>query len=284
DIGEFPTWNLVEDLQSGVEALRRGWRGLYLPIVGAVGQHSPQDIPNVYKQRGTWAIDTVRLMVWGNLRGLGLRQRGHFFGMLLDYLNAFTVFIYVPSVVASLLGWFPLKATALGYLTHMLPLVLATEIWLLVINDPYNDRRRRQRQPIRALWRVRIMWTGMAPVYAKATVQALLGGPNRKPVYKITRKEDDVRWHWRQTLPQIMLVLTVVCVMAYTLRYGSLPSIGLLAGTLYWGGLNVVLLMGFVVRGWHGVASARLAATRLSDRPDRVPTGPHDGQPAHVDG
>jgi cellulose synthase (UDP-forming) len=41
EIGEFPTWNLVEDVQSGVEALRRGWRGLYLPIVGAVGQHSP---------------------------------------------------------------------------------------------------------------------------------------------------------------------------------------------------------------------------------------------------
>ena len=26
DIGGFPAWNLVEDLQSGVEALRRGWR------------------------------------------------------------------------------------------------------------------------------------------------------------------------------------------------------------------------------------------------------------------
>ena len=54
----FPTWNLVEDLQSGVEALRRGWRGLYLPIVGAVPQHSPEDVPSVYKQRGTWAVDT----------------------------------------------------------------------------------------------------------------------------------------------------------------------------------------------------------------------------------
>ena len=59
----FPTWNLVEDLQSGVEALRRGWHSCYLPIVGAIGQHSPEDVPNVYKQRGTWAIDTVRLMV-----------------------------------------------------------------------------------------------------------------------------------------------------------------------------------------------------------------------------
>ena len=58
DIGGFPAWNLVEDLQSGVEALRRGWRSLYLPIVGAVGQIAPEDLPNFYKQRGTWAIDT----------------------------------------------------------------------------------------------------------------------------------------------------------------------------------------------------------------------------------
>jgi hypothetical protein len=107
-IGEFPTWNLVEDLQSGVEALRRGWRGMYLPIVGAVGQHSPEDVPNVYKQRGTWAIDTVRLIVWRGLSGLRLRQRAHFIGMLMDYLNAFTVFVYVPAVICALLGVSPI--------------------------------------------------------------------------------------------------------------------------------------------------------------------------------
>ena len=28
ELGGFPVWNLVEDLQSGLEALRRGWRGL----------------------------------------------------------------------------------------------------------------------------------------------------------------------------------------------------------------------------------------------------------------
>jgi cellulose synthase (UDP-forming) len=52
DSGGFPTCNLVEDLQSGVEVLRRGWHGLFLPIVGAIAQHSPEDLPNVYKQRG----------------------------------------------------------------------------------------------------------------------------------------------------------------------------------------------------------------------------------------
>ena len=110
DIGLFPTWNLVEDLQSGIEALRRGWDSCYLPIVGAVGQHSPEDVPNVYKQRGTWAIDTVRLMIWGDLRGLRLRQRMQFAELLCYYLHAFTVLIYIPCIVFALLGYVPFRS------------------------------------------------------------------------------------------------------------------------------------------------------------------------------
>jgi cellulose synthase (UDP-forming) len=278
DIGNFPTWNLVEDLQSGVEALRRGWRGVYLPIVGAVGQHSPEDVPNVYQQRGTWAIDTVRLMIWGNLKGLDLRQRAHFAEMLAFYLNAFTVLIYIPSILCTLLGWTPLDASGTGYLLHMLPLVAATELWLLVVNHPYNDRRRRQRHRFRSLWQVRIMWTGMAPVYMKACVQALVGGRRRKPVYRVTRKQDDLRWHWRHTLPHTTVVLLVAFVGAYALRHGTLPSVSLLVGAVYWGGLNVVLLTGFVARGWHGVrwaggaARRRAAATGGARQPAAVAT------------
>ena len=265
-IGEFPTWNLVEDLQSGVEALRRGWQGMYLPIVGAVGQHSPEDLPNVYKQRGTWAIDTVRLIVWRGLRGLRPRQRAHFVGMLLDYLNAFTVLVYVPAVVCAILGVIPIVDTGAAYAAHMLPLVLATEAWLLVVNSPYNDRRGHQRRPIRALWQVRIMWAGMSPVYMRATIQALLGGPNRKPTYEVTRKHDDLRWHWRHTLPQTSLLLAVACVSVYAVWRGTLPTLPVLAGAVYWGGLNIILLAGFVCRGWHGLGGAARIARRATSR------------------
>ena len=232
EIGDFPTWNLVEDVQSGLEALRRGWRGLYLPIVGAVAQHAPEDVPNFYKQRGTWAIDTVRLMVWCRLKGLNLRQRAQFWEMLAFYLNAFTAFVYIPSIACSLLGSPPLVGvSAADYVAHLLPLVLAVEVWLLVLNLPYGDRRRRQRHLVRKLWQTRVMWTGMAPVYAKAVILAIAGGPNRKPTYVVTRKEDNIRWHWRHTMPQTTLVLLVVCVMVYGLRYGTLPSLALLAGS-----------------------------------------------------
>ena len=274
DIGLFPTWNLVEDLQSGVEALRRGWSSCYLPIVGAVGQHSPEDVPNVYKQRGTWAIDTVRLMIWGNLHGLNVRQRAQFYELLCYYLQSFTVLVYVPSIVGALLGYVPFAASGWSFLVHMLPIVLATEAWLLAINRPYNDRRRRQRNPIRELWRVRIIWSGMAPVFIKASVQAILGGPNRKPVYKVTRKHDDPRWHWGHTLPQTSVLLAVIFTLVYALQNGTLPRATLLIPFVYWGGLYVALFAGFVARSWYGVRSLRRVVAPIAGQIGDAPKEP----------
>jgi cellulose synthase (UDP-forming) len=263
EIGGFPTWNLVEDLQSGVEALRRGWRGRYLPIVGAVGQHSPEDVPNVYKQRGTWAIDTVRLMLWGELKGLNLRQRAQFGELLFYYLQSFTVLVYVPCIVAALLGYVPFSANGRQFLLHMLPLILANEAWLLAVNKPYNDRRGRQRRPIRELWRVRVIWSGMAPVFIKASIQAILGGRRRKPVYKVTRKHNDPRWHWGHTLPQTTVLLTTVFTLIYGLTHGTLPRLTVLLPFVYWGGLYIALFAGFIARGWHGARTVRLPTPAL---------------------
>jgi cellulose synthase (UDP-forming) len=284
DIGLFPAWNLVEDLQSGVEALRRGWDSCYLPIVGAMGQHSPEDVPNVYKQRGTWAIDTVRLMIWGDLRGLSLRQRVQFYELLCYYLHAFTVLIYVPSIIGALLGYVPFTASGQSFLVHMLPIVLATEAWLLVINRPYNDRRRRQRHPIRELWRVRIIWSGLAPVFIKASIQAILGGPHRKPVYKVTRKHNDPRWHWGHTLPQTSVLLMVLFTLIYALRQGTLPRATLLFPFVYWGGLYVALFAGFVARSWYGVVSLRRAVLPVVSRTSHSAREPHTRVPEHARG
>ena len=146
----------------------------------------------------------------------------------------------------------------MGFLTRMLPMVVATEVWLLVLNQPYNDRRKRQRQKYRALWRVRTMWVGLAPVFftMKASLLAIINGPNKKPEYKVTRKTHFHAWHWRQTLPQTTIVLTVITVAIYAARFRTLPDPILLVGTVYWGGLNVVLLSSFITRSWHGFARA----------------------------
>ncbi len=133
-----------------------------------------------------------------------------------------------------------------------------------MLNQPFNDRRGKQRSPYRELWKVRTMWVGLAPVFMKATVQAVLGGPNRKPSYKVTLKSDDVRWHWRHTLPHTILVATVATIAVYALRYGTYPSLILLGSGVYWGALNVILLGNFIARSWHGVSSAKGLLRRSS--------------------
>ena len=257
DIDGFPTWNLVEDLQSGVEALRRGWRGCYLTIVGAVGQHSPEDIANVFKQRGTWAIDTVRLMTWGNLRGLTVRQRLQFYETLLFYLHSFTALVYLPCTALACLGLLPVQASPVSCLVCLLPYAITNELRLLILNRPFADRRGRQRSPLRAFWRLKLMWLGLAPVYIVACCKALAGGPHRKPIYKITRKATVVRWYWRETLPHVMLAMLVPVAFIAGLVTGRLPSLALLVTTGYWGLVNSAALAGFVVRGWFGTSPIR---------------------------
>jgi cellulose synthase (UDP-forming) len=266
EIGGFPTWNLVEDFQSGIEALRRGWRGCYLPIVGAVGQHSPEDVPNVIKQRGTWAIDSVRLLIWGNLRGLSLRQRIAFWETLMFYLHSFTLLVYVPSAALTCVGVIPLRGSSLAYIAHLVPYALAGELRLLLLNKPFGDRRKRQRKPLRALWRLKVMWYGLAPVYMVASLKALCAGRHRRPVYKITRKTTVIRWYWRETLPQAVLAAIVPAALVYGAIAGVLgsPVAVLCAG--YWGITYTAALAGFVVRGWFGTPPMTATADRRRAR------------------
>jgi cellulose synthase (UDP-forming) len=111
------------------------------------------------------------------------------------------------------------------------------------------------------------MWIGMAPVFAKASLQAIFSGPRRKPVYRVTRKQDDTRWHWQYTLPQATIVAATVTVAVYALRFGTFPDPILLLGTVYWGGLNIVLLTNFVARGWHGLDWTRTVLGRETAAP-----------------
>jgi cellulose synthase (UDP-forming) len=181
DISDFPTWNLVEDLQSGVEALRRGWDGAYLPIVGAIGQTAPEDLPNVYKQRGTWALDTMRLLIWGDLRGLTWRQRMQFYELGLFYLQSLSTLVFLLTPIIGLsTGIFPLHTDEAQFVLHLWPEAAAVELFLASLN---------RQAGFEALWRSRQMWAGLTFVHARAVAQAVRYGPHRKPPYQVTRKQ-----------------------------------------------------------------------------------------------
>jgi hypothetical protein len=62
-------------------------------------------------------------------------------------------------------------------------------------------------------------------------------------------------------------VLLVPFVGIYSLLHGTLPGVALLAGTVYWVGLNIILLTSFVTRGRHGVLRSRRSVRRAATRP-----------------
>jgi cellulose synthase (UDP-forming) len=272
DIGGFPVWNLVEDLQSGLEALRRGWQGCFLPVVGAVGQHAPEDVPNVFKQRGTWAVDTVRLLVWGDKRGLNVRQRLSFLSLLFFYLQSFALATFVSCVVTSFMGYAPISNDRWSGFAILTGFAVVTEIWLLVTMHPYNDRRRRQRGRVKDLWRVRVLWSGMAPVYMRGVLLALIGGPHRKPVYKVTRKHGVHVWHWQATMPHLLTAVALIGAAVYSFFHHTITDPAQLALTSVWGTLYLSYAVGFVMRGWHGSSPipAFRAGRRVTDQTAEV--------------
>jgi cellulose synthase (UDP-forming) len=58
-IGGFAAWNVVEDLSTGYQLNCAGYQVRYVERALSIGL-APTDLANIYKQRGTWAIDTLR--------------------------------------------------------------------------------------------------------------------------------------------------------------------------------------------------------------------------------
>lgn len=272
DIGLFPTWSLVEDLMSGIEALKRGWKSAYLPIVGAHAQHAPEDIPNVYKQRGTWALDTMRIMFWMNLDGLSLRQRLQFAQMAIFYLHSMATLTFMVCLTITLFtGSYPFVLSGSEAAIRFWPLVISTELFLIALNG---------RQPFESIWRLREMATGLAPRYAEACLRALFGGPDRIYRYKVTRKTDQHQWYWRETIVQTVLLALLASALVYRVFHTTSWS-SFDAGLVYLAMLQMLPLAGFVRKSWFGVdlrarvfGGNRGRARRLDDA--AMPANPGD--------
>ncbi|MEZ4532626.1 MAG: glycosyltransferase [Thermomicrobiales bacterium] len=247
-IGLFPTWSLVEDLMSGIEALRLGWKSAYLPIVGAQAQHAPEDIPNVYKQRGTWALDTMRIMFWLDFKGLGVRQRLQFMQMAIFYLHSFATILFMLCISVTLFtNIYPFRLEGYEAAIRFWPLVVATELFLVSLKG---------NRPFESVWRLREMAVGLAPIYAMASLRALFGGPDCAYRYRVTRKTDKHQWYWKETLLQTTLVLVLVAGLIYRIANTSDWS-AFDAGLLYLGLLQVIPMAGFVRKSWFGLDPAR---------------------------
>ena len=201
----FSTWNLVEDLTTSYQLLSLGWEGRYHYEALSYGL-APEDLPNFIKQRGTWAIDHLRIFFWDNpltKSGLTFFQRLQFLEPPLFYLNGFLNLILVSVTSLSLLfGLWPTTQDALTHAKYLIPSFLSLEIYYLFLAENIPFRRDRQ------------FWVGLAPVFSIAAIKALFYGPHKKPKYIVTRKENIYGNYVKLVLPQIItlsLIFLSIC-------------------------------------------------------------------------
>lgn len=203
DIGGFAAWNLVEDFQTGMEILRRGWKAGYLPIVGAMGQIAPHDMPNFYKQRGTWTLDSVRLMLFLKKSGLNIRQRLHFMEAATYYMLSWIALPFVLSTAASLItNSYPFNFEVSDYLLLFIPSLVLTQLYVYIARGAPGLRS--------FLRTYQVFWFSMMFVYTWMTIKALVYGKNKKPRYVVTRKTHRFGMYWRQVIPQAIITAILV--------------------------------------------------------------------------
>jgi len=139
--------------------------------VGVVSQHAPEDIPNVYKQRGTWALDTIRLLLVGNFRVWASASTSSSWSRALlsavlrddcpDLRHALSRSSSNP----------PTDLQPGEYLDTSPAVRAALELLLVMLAGEFGACR----------LRMRVMLMGLFPVFTKASVLALVYGPRGSP-------------------------------------------------------------------------------------------------------
>lgn len=224
-IGGFSAWNLVEDMYTSYQLLSKGWQSAFHYEALSHGI-APEDLPNFIKQRGTWALDTMRMFWWDNpifKKGLTIRQKLQFLEPCLFYLNGFVTIGMIVITSASL--WFkswPTSGSAWEHGMVLLPYFLSMESYFLILagNIPFL--------------RVRQLWIGLSPVYVWASVLGLIYGKTKKPKYRVTRKDNQYGNYMYLVWPQAILLSIIILALLKTLFTTPLYS-AFDWGALFWG-------------------------------------------------
>jgi cellulose synthase (UDP-forming) len=215
-IGGFQTWNLVEDLYTSYVLHARGFTSLYINKSYTVGL-APLDLPTIYKQRGVWAVDTLRIFFKHNpllQKGLTVRQKWHYFEMGWTYLVSAlalpAIFVLIPLSLLTNTAIVPAFDT---YLLLRFPALYFTVLFFYLQSGHSLS--------------VHQFWISLFPVYLRAIPLALL--PNR-PVYRVTSKTGSSRARYLSfVLPHLGLIGLNAGALLWNAAqhgFGELPAAG----------------------------------------------------------
>lgn len=241
-IGGFSTWNLVEDLTTSYQLHSVGFRSEYHNEILSIGL-APDDIPGMLKQRGTWAVDTWRMLLFDNPwhhKGLGILQRLQYLELGMFYATSafFTPLLIVTPLLSLTTGTFlPIEGAAL------FPWMGSILAYYLVLSRGYLSRLLR-------MWQ---FWIGHGPTYAKAFWIAV-HSRTEKPVYKVTRKTRVSGFYGHLLWPQFLFLFISTAVIIHALF--AMPGANALARLSNIGVLMLLmaLVSGICQAAFYGVS------------------------------
>ena len=215
DAGGFASWNLVEDLTTSYQLHSRGWKSFYYPHAVSLGL-APADIWGVYRQRGQWALDTMRLFFWDNplfKRGLPWQGRMSYLVIPLTYLGAGFVFpfLLVIPLWTYLTGGSVLADSEIEF-------ALFRGVYFLTMAIALRTLFRRQQ-----VGRQFQMLVGMFPIYLMGTLRALAYPPRRHPRYvpNHARRSSVPKPAFVAILPQLTLLAASALLPFYAVVVGT---------------------------------------------------------------
>lgn len=198
-IGGFQTWNLVEDLYTTYVLHLNGFRSIYINQSYTYGT-APVDLSGIYKQRGTWALDTLRMFFWHSpiwTRGLTIRQRLHYIEMSWAYIVsalAMPIVFLLPAIAVLLND--PIVTDPIMYLLLRVPSILAViYFYYKMSGDMFSQMQ---------------MWSSLFPVYLKALVLSVAKIATK---YRVTVKVSHGQREVWYVLPHILIIIFSVVVV-----------------------------------------------------------------------
>lgn len=232
-IGGFSTWNLVEDLTTSYELHQQGYRSVYIGTPYSCGT-APQDLRNVYKQRGTWAVDSLRIFFLRNplfAKKLTFLQRMHYFEITYNYIvsGIYIPLLYIIPTISLFLN-FSVVTAGYDYLAFRIPGLVAITLF-------FADRNRTHEYTQ--------YWTSLWPVYIKAIFLAL---HPKKMTYKVTQKIEIIGRRINEIKWQTLLLATGIFAVFYNYQHYGFTSN--LAINCVWIGLELVWTYPIIIRGF----------------------------------
>jgi cellulose synthase (UDP-forming) len=208
DIGGFQTWNIVEDLYTSYVLHQNGYVSIYVNEAYTTGI-APLDLVNVYKQRGTWAVDTLRVFFKKNpffvKSNLSLKQKIHYFEMGWSYIvsGIFIPIIFLFPIFSLFTDKSLINVSSTALILFRAPGLILLVIFFWALGDGFQSNQ---------------YWAGLWPVYLNSIVTAL---SPKKMGYKVTEKVEVTGRHIRLILPQLgLVILSIVSVIFNILVFG----------------------------------------------------------------